>query len=407
MKVLYYHQHFSTPSGSTGNRSYAMAKRLLARGHEVTMICGSYEGGETGLSGAFHRGRRRGVVDGIEVIELELPYSNSHGFVSRSVTFLRFAWRSTIIALRSDVDLVVATSTPLTAGIPGIVAHWVKRTPFVFEVRDLWPELPREMGVIRNPFVLGLMSLLEWVSYRSATRLIGLSPGIVAGIQKRGVSATRIAMIPNGCDLEIFSETSTRWRPSEVGSNYLMAVFTGTHGIANGLDSVLDVAAELKRRGRNDIKLVLIGDGKCKAPLIQRANDERLDNVVFLPPIPKSKLAGLLAASDLGLQVLANVQAFYFGTSPNKFFDYLAAGLPVLNNYPGWLADIILENHCGYVVPPDDPIAFADALTHAAENPLDRKERGRNARKLGHRLFSRDSLAEKFVDELERSIRLN
>src|SRR5690625_174799 len=195
MKILYFHQHFSTPLGSTGIRSYAMAKRLVEEGHHVTIVCGSPATGNTGLSGPFRRGMRTGIVDSIEVIEFDLRYSNTDGFVKRAITFLRFAFRSIWLALTKRYDLVFASSTPLTAGIPGIFARWLRRKPFVFEVRDLWPELPREMGVIRNPVALTLMSMLEWISYRSAYRLIGLSPVIVAGIVRRGVAPYTIPMI--------------------------------------------------------------------------------------------------------------------------------------------------------------------------------------------------------------------
>ena len=208
MKVLYYHQHFSTPQGATGNRSYAMARRLVRAGHEVTLVCGSYAGGQTGLTGPFRDGRRAGRVDGIQVIELELPYANRDGFLKRALTFVRFAWRSTWIALRRDYDVVFATTTPLTAGIPGICARWLRGKPFVFEVRDLWPELPKAMGVITNPLVLWALGVLEWLSYRSAQRLVGLSPGIVDGIARRGVARERITLIPNGCDLDIFGASA-------------------------------------------------------------------------------------------------------------------------------------------------------------------------------------------------------
>jgi glycosyltransferase involved in cell wall biosynthesis len=226
MKVLYYHQHFSTPQGSTGTPP--------------------------------------------------MP------------------WRSTWIALRRDYDVVFATTTPLTAGIPRICARWLRGKPFVFEVRDLWPELPKAMGVITNPLVLWALGVLEWLSYRSAQRLVGLSPGIVDGIARRGVARERITLIPNGCDLDIFGATAAPaepWRPAGVGADELMAVFTGTHGIANGLDAVLNAAAELRRRGRADIKLVLIGDGKLKPALQARAQAEGLDNIVFHPPVGKGKLS--------------------------------------------------------------------------------------------------------------------
>jgi glycosyltransferase involved in cell wall biosynthesis len=398
MKIIYFHQHFSTPKGSAGIRSYEMARRLVARGHEVTMVCGSYGVGSTGLVGPFVRGIRRGNVDGIEVIEFNLAYSNSDGFVKRASTFLKFAIRSIELSLKEEYDLLFATSTPLTAGIPGIFARWLRGKPFVFEVRDLWPELPKAMGVIRNPVVLWVMGVLEWMSYHSSTRLIGLSPGIVDGIARRGVRRDCILMVPNGCDLEIFSGEVCPWRPESVLDSDLLAVFTGTHGLANGLDAVLNAAKELKRRNRLDIKILLLGQGRLKASLQVRAKAENLDNVIFHDPVDKARLAGLLAASDVGIQALANVSAFYFGTSPNKFFDYIAAGLPVLNNYPGWLAEMIVKYKCGFAVPPEDPGAFADALQAAADNRNLLVNLGAQAHALAESKFNRITLADRWVD---------
>jgi glycosyltransferase involved in cell wall biosynthesis len=398
MKVLFFHQHFVTPHGAGAIRSYAMARKLIERGHQVTMVCGSFSGGNTGLSGPCSKGVRRGLVDGIDVVEFDLAYSNHDGLLKRSWTFMKFALRSVMLALREPYDLVFATTTPLTAGIPGIMARWLRGKTFVFEVRDLWPELPRAMGVIRNPVVLWAMGVLEWASYRSAHALVGLSPGIVEGIMHRGVPRERIALVPNGCDLDLFAQDAPPWRPEGVAPTDLMAVFAGTHGMANGLDAVLDAATELKRRGRRDIKLVLIGNGKLKPALQARAAREALDNVVFHDPVNKTRLASLMAATDLGLQVLANVPAFYFGTSPNKFFDYIAAGLPVLNNYPGWLAGMINENSCGFAVIPDDAAAFADALEGAAADRNALKEMGQRGRKLAQDQFDRRLLADRWVE---------
>jgi glycosyltransferase involved in cell wall biosynthesis len=406
MKVLYFHQHFSTPKGAAGIRSYAMARKLIDRGHSVTIVCGSYVGGNTGLDGKFHKGRREGAVDGIHIIEFGLAYSNHDGFIKRSNVFLKFALRSIGLAFSQSYDVLFATTTPLTACIPGIFSRWLRSKPFVFEVRDLWPELPREMGVIKNSVVLHLMAALEWLSYRSAHRLIGLSPGIVNGIARLGVKHENIAMIPNGCDLAIFSKPITSWRPDGVAPTDLMAVFTGTHGMANGLDAVLNVSAILKQRQRQDIKIVLIGQGKLKPALQARAQAEGLDNIIFHPPVDKQTLAGLMASTDIGLQILANVPAFYYGTSPNKFFDYIAAGLPVLNNYPGWLADMITEHQCGFAVPPDNAESFADALEKAAAQRDLLKIMGANARQLAETQFDREQLSNQFVDWLEGAKKL-
>lgn len=399
MKVLYFHQHFSTLGGATGVRSYHMAQALLRGGHEVTMVCGSYAAGKSGLTGEFVHGRREGVVDGIRVIEFAIPYSNADSFVRRTKLFIAFAARSSMFALREQCDVIFATSTPLTAGIPGIIARWLRGRRFVFEVRDLWPELPRAMGVIRNPIVLGAMSILEYVSYHSAHRLVGLSPGIVEGIERRGIASARIALIPNGSDVAYFG-SGEPWRPAGVTPDDCLAVFSGTHGIANGLHAALDAAGELKRRGRKDIKLALVGQGKLKPALQQRARNEGLDNVLFLDPVEKQRLVGLLAGADIGLQLLSNTPAFYYGTSPNKFFDYIAAGLPVLNNYPGWLADMIREHECGYAVPPDDPNAFADALEHAADHRDELRRLGERSRGLAERFDMRE-LGVQFVEWLE------
>ena len=384
-----------------GIRSYEMAQQLIARGHQVTLVCGSYGGGETGIQQPFVKGKRRCKVDGIDIIEFDLAYSNSDGFIKRALTFAKFALRSIGLVFSEKYDLIFATTTPLTVGIPGIFARWLRRKPFVFEVRDLWPELPKAMGVINNPVVLGAMSLLEWASYRSAHRCIGLSPGIVEGIKVRGVAKERIELVPNGCDLTIFAAEQTPWRPECVKPDDLMAVFTGTHGMANGLDAVLDAAAELKKRNRSDIKLVLVGQGKLKPQLVERAKQEGLDNVIFHDPVNKNRLAGLMASADLGLQILANVPAFYYGTSPNKFFDYIAAGLPVLNNYPGWLAGMIKEHGCGFAIEPVNPEAFADALEHAANNREQLVEMGINGRRLAEQEFDRSKLSNLFVDWLE------
>ena len=301
-------------------------------------------------------------------------------------------------ASRFDWALIFATSTPLTAGIPGIAARVFRQKPFVFEVRDLWPELPREMGVIRNPLVLGAMDLLEWLSYHCAKGCIGLSPGIVDGIKRRGIASENVIMIPNGCDLELF-----RTKESGRTGKEFKAIFTGAHGIANGLDAVLDAAEELKKRGREDIKILFIGDGKLKPALKERAVAESLDNCLFLDPIPKDKMPDLLQQVDAGMMILENVPAFYYGTSPNKFFDYIASGLPVINNYPGWLAGMITENRCGIAVPPEDPEAFANALEYMADHPEEVAEMGKNARILAEGNFDRIQLAERFVDWLEQS----
>lgn len=402
MHVLYFHQHFTTPSAGGGIRSYEFAKALIRQGHSVTVVCGKTS--KIALPETNEKGVFRGNIEGIDVIQLDLPYSNYDGFIKRAWTFIRFGWGCVRIALREKCDLIFATSTPLTAGIPGIVAKiFRKKVPFVFEVRDLWPELPKALG-LKNPVLLAGMSVLEWVSYRAADACIGLSPGICEGIRSRSPKSRVIEMIPNGCDLELFHP---KFRNSltlpGVDTGDFTAVFPGAHGMANGLPAVLDAAAELKKRGRKNIKFLFVGDGKMKPALQERARRYRLDNCLFFDPVSKFALREIVASAGAGLMVLKNVPAFYYGTSPNKFFDYIASGIPVLNNYPGWLADNILRTQCGAVVPPDTPVAFADALEKLADNPELCQKYGENGRLLAESEFGREKLAMQFVGFLEKT----
>ena len=207
-------------------------------------------------------------------------------------------------------------------------------------------------------------------------------------------------MIPNGCDQEFFDQPVDHWKPLGVEESDFMAIFCGAHGIANGLISVIYAAEVLNKRNRNDIKLVLIGNGKQKQELKTIVKEAKLKNVIFHDPVPKPRLIGLMKSADLGMQILANIPAFYYGTSPNKFFDYLVAGLPVLINYPGWLADQIKEHNCGFVVEPDNSHAFADALQEASDNRVKLQKKGQSAKNLSLK-YSRDDLSKKWVDLLE------
>lgn len=408
MKILYLCQHFNTPDGAGGLRPYHFPAALVAAGHEVTLVCGSYSSASSGLSGPFSKGARCGMVNGFEVIELDLAYGNTQSFMRRVATFMAYAFRSLRYALFDKYDIVFASSTPLTVAIPGIAAKLLRRKTFVFEVRDLWPELPREMGVITNKPVLAMMGFLEWAAYRSADRLVALAPGIAEGIERLGISKDRIAMIPNGSDLEIFRRANQETREAvratlpNIEAEDLVAVYAGSHGIANGLHRLVDVAEVLQGRGQRGIKIAMVGEGRLKDFLIARAESLGLENCVFLPTVDKREVARLIASCDVGLMVLANVPAFYRGTSPNKFFDYIAAGLPVVNNYPGWLASLIGENHCGIAVEPDNAERFADVLVALQKNKLMRDEMGRNSRLLAEREFDWSLLQKQFVAVFDR-----
>ena len=408
MKVLYFHQYFCTPEGNAGIRSYEMAKHLVKQGHRVTMVFVESPRLKSPLEGdPYKKGKRRGSYEGIDLIEFNLAYNNKLSILARSFIFIRYSLKSIRLVFKEDFDIVFATSTPLTAGIPGIVMKLLgKSKPFVFEVRDLWPELPREMGVIKNKFLLWSMGVLERMSYNKADACIALSPGIKEGIEKKLKREKPVYLIPNGCDLELFTPgLSSKTLIPGCKEEDFIAVFIGAHGMANGLDAALDAAAVLKEDPAfANIKIVLMGDGRLKEGLIARVKEENLENVLLNDPVPKKHLLSYLQAADLGLMLLANVPAFYYGTSPNKFFDYISAGLPVLNNYPGWLAGMIESNEIGVVVPPDDAKGFAEALKALSADRKRLGEMSRKAREFALTEFDRNKLAREFEDVLSTTI---
>lgn len=403
MHVIYIHQHFSTRKGATGTRSYEMSRRLIAAGHRVTMICGAYGHGD--LKDASGRGVSEHEIDGIHVLRVAQPYSNQMSFVQRVMAFGRFARAARRLACGLDGDLAFATSTPLTVGIPGMKAARQLGIPFVFEVRDLWPELPIALGVVCNPLLKAYLRRMERRIYRAAHRIIALAPGIKEGICRTGYPPDRVSMIPNCSDLDLFRPSDEPLNDPRFGDESdLRLVFTGAHGLANGLDAVLDAVSVLKSRGEKGIRFVFIGEGNQRERLMRRSEKEGLNSLIsWLLPMPKEELAVVLPQMDAGMMILKNIPSFYYGTSPNKFFDYIACGLPVLNNYPGWIGDLITANKCGLAVEPDAPAAFADAVIWMRDHRGELREMGRRARSLAEREFSRERLGEAFVRTLEEA----
>lgn len=407
MRILYLHQYFTTSNGKGGTdpRSYEYAKRLVAHGHEVIIVCGSSEGCDSGLNGSYCCGKREGVVEGIRVIQLQIIYSNHFGFYRRIFSFFYYVLLSTILALKLDYDLVFATSTPLTICIPAVIAKIFRKKHYVFEARDLWPDAPKSLGIIKNPIVLGAANILESIAYQYADACIGLSPGIAAGIKRKISHNKKILLNPNCCDLANFANQPKQFAlPAEIKPNDFVAVYAGAHSTANGLHAILDAAREVKKLHRDDIKFLFVGDGKCKLQLIQTALEGSLDNCIFLNPVSRMEIPSLFSFADIGLVIFANSPALYYGTSPNKFFDYIASGLPIVSNYPGWVTDMIKEYNCGVAVPPGDPKAFAEAIIKLADNRQQLDTFGNNAKILANN-FDRDKLFKDFLQFIEAVVK--
>jgi glycosyltransferase involved in cell wall biosynthesis len=398
LRVLYIHQHYSSREGSAGTRSYEHAKALTRAGHHVTVFAGRLEGmvniGPVRLDGASPSGG----VEEFAVYSPPILYSNKMTLRSRALSFMRFAWAACRFAVGDRWDVVIATSTPLTVALPGILHKSLYRDrTFVFEVRDLWPDMLTAFGV-KNAPLIRILGILERVAYRYADACIGLSPGMVAAIAARTQGRKTIELIPNGCDLDLFDvRTVNVAEIPGVCAHDFVAMYAGTHGVANGLDALIDLAVEARRVAEQRLKIVLVGDGKDKARLEERKRSLGLENCIFLDPVAKRHLTGLLARADCGLMAFANVPQVYYGTSPNKFFDYISMSKPVIVNYPGWMADLVKEFECGTSVSPSESGSLLRAIQELIDCPEKCRIQGSNARRLAESRFSRSVLSARFV----------
>jgi glycosyltransferase involved in cell wall biosynthesis len=389
MRIIYLHQYFNTPAQSGGTRSYEMARRLVAHGHEVTMITSDRAGQGSRV--------REEMIEGIKVLWIPVAYDNSMSYARRMRAFVSFAIRSAQLARSVDCDIIFATSTPLTIAIPAMYAARRRRVPWVLEVRDLWPELPIAVGAIRNPLVVHAAFALARRAYRSAAAVVALSPGMRDGVVAQGAAPERVSVIPNFCDLSRFDPNKASKEPFMEAHPELrgrrLAIYAGQIGKINGLEYVLDMANE-SSRPMPDLAFVLIGRGSEVVRLETHARERGLlgKNVFFLPPVPKEAMPHVLAAADIALGIFRDVPGMETNSS-NKFFDALAAGRPVAINYGGWHAEVLHEFGSGVRLPGGDAAQAASVLTRflADEKALARAASG--SRQVAEQRFNVESLA--------------
>lgn len=396
MHILYLHQHFALPSGSTGTRSYEFAKRWVQAGHQVTVITGHYD------IGGLEYTRQTQTIDGIKVLIAGTQYSNKMSFLKRVFSFLSFILFSFIAGLKQkEVDIVFATSTPLTIGIPAILLKWFKKKPFVFEVRDEWPRIPVEMGFIKNKVLVKFLYWLERFIYKQSSGIIALSPGMAEGVKESIKNINKkIEIVSNCSDIDRFSPAIDAGliRKENGWENKFILLHFGAMGRANGLEFLINAASMLKQK--EDIQFVVIGDGSEKNRLIERAKKLSLNNIEFLGSIPKNRLPQFVAAADVSLVIFADYPILEHN-SANKFFDSLAAGKPVLLNYSGWQREVIEKANAGFGCKQGDLNEFTSRLLFLYENRDQLQEMGRNAGTVAQEQFSRDVQAKKVLKVLE------
>jgi glycosyltransferase involved in cell wall biosynthesis len=391
MRIVYLHQYFVTPAMAGGARSYEMARRLVEAGHEVHMVT-SDQRARTGSARW-----RESTEAGINVHWAAVPYDNVMTYGQRMRAFVDFAWRAARRAASLGGDVVFATSTPLTIALPAVYAARRSRCPMVFVVRDLWPAVPIAIGAIRHPAAIAAARWLERFAYRNATRIVALAPGMRDEIVATGVPQERVTVIPNGCDLSTFDDLAAgravRQQNAWLGDRPLL-VFTGTFGLVNGMDYLPRLAVEVLRIDE-DIRIAAIGTGR-EFTATQRLAGQLgvLDrNLFLLGQLPKREAAAWTQAADLTLALFTGPPIVWRDAVQNKFFDSLAAGRPVANNFPGWQSRIAEEAGAGVILPSDDLPAAARRIADALRDRDWLNSAGAAARRLAETRFNRDDLA--------------
>lgn len=392
MHILLIHQAFAALDEPGGTRHHEMALQLASMGHRVTVIASpvSYLTGSAG-TGRIPWLQRQDGGEGVTILRAYTYRALHRSFVHRVFSFLSFMFSSFFIGLGvSDVDLVWGTSPPIFQGVTAWLLARLKGAPFLFEIRDLWPAFAEAVGVLTNPLLIAASRWLERFLYRRADQLLVNSPGFIEYIRVRG--GKNIALVPNGADAAMFDPESdgAAFRQAHGLQGKFVALYAGAHGMSNDLDVVLDCAALLQ--DQPEITIVLLGDGKEKARLQERAAEMGLTNLHFVPPVAKAEMKAALAAADACIAILRPIE-MYKTVYPNKVFDYMAAGRPLVLAIDGVAREVVEQAECGVFAQPGDPQALAEAIRKLAADPGSARQMGARGRAYLEAHFDRGKLA--------------
>lgn len=385
MKVLILHQYFNTPETGGPLRSYYLAKALVDKGIATAVI-------------TTHNGNdfRKEMIEGIEVHYLPIPYSNSFGFFKRILSFLKFVFSIVREAGQfKEYDVCYAISTPLTIGLAARWIKWRYKIPFIFEVGDLWPEAPIQIGIIKNPVLKKILYALEKSIYKRSRSIVALSEPIRSAIAAKA-PRKKIHVISNMADTDYY-------RPSDknpalegkfnVEGKFVLS-YIGTFGLANGLEQMLDCAQAVKTNPV--IHFILCGDGAMHSTLLKQAEQRKLTNVSFIPMQDRTGVMEVLNVTDAAFISYQPLPVLETG-SPNKYFDALAAGKMIVVNFKGWIKEEIEGHLCGLHVDPSDPKDFEKKITEYVMNRDLLNTCQRNSRALAEQRYTRKKLCDEWI----------
>ena len=397
MKILYIHQYFCTPQEPGGTRSYWISRELVKRGHQVTMITSTKKS---------HPEACHLKIDGIDVVYVKNPSYNNYMSAPRKIwAFVAFIRNAIKTGMKEkDVDLVFATSTPLTVGVIALWLKWRKKWKYVFEVRDLWPEFPIQMGAIKNKFAIWFLRKFEKRVYDNSEHVVALSPGMKEGVMKAGTSEKKVSMIPNMSKPDEFyphDPDKNIVKQFGIDLQKFNVIHFGSMGRANGLQYIIEAARILKEQGDDSVRFIFLGSGATEPLLLSLAEKYELNNVAFHGRSPMKTLAEVVNCCDASITTFLNLPVLQTN-SPNKLFDSLSAGKPIIVNSAGWTKDMVEQHDCGFYVNPENPSELATKLVFYKDQKETLERWSKNARRLSEEVYDKDILSAQVADVIER-----
>jgi glycosyltransferase involved in cell wall biosynthesis len=406
MRILFISQYFPPEMGAPAARTYDLARRWVAAGAEVTVVTAV----PNHPTGVVPESYRKGWIfeerlDGIRVLRTWIYPAANRGFWRRSLNYVSFMLSSLLLGVRraGPADVVIATSPQFLVGIAGWVASRGRGVPFVFEVRDLWPDSIAALDVLGEGLLMQILRRIEMGLYRQAALIVGVARSTRDELARRGIDPGKVVIIPNGADGEVFHamEKYNGVRENlDLGRKFVVS-YVGTHGMAHGLETVLQAADRL--RGQDDIAFLFVGDGAQRADLESIARRMDLPNVRFLGVQPREKIPAYIATSDVSLVPLRRKPLFQ-KVLPSKIFEIMGCERPLILGVEGEAQDAVQEARAGLCVRPEDPGALSEAILDLYRHPEQAAEYGRNGRRYVRRNYCRDKLAQRYLQVLQEVV---
>jgi len=410
MNILLIHQYFLEDDDAGGSRFNEMVKLWEAKGHKVTVLAGMvhYTKGvkRDRYKGKFVVKRKQGNT---EVYRCHVSEAYNVNFLGRLWAYFSFVFSSLFVGIfkiKEKNDLILVTSPPLFVGITAYFISRLKRIPFVFEVRDLWPESAIDTGVLKNKLIIKLAYWFEAFLYRKAKLINVLTPAFKEALIKKNVPKDKIIFIPNAADFSLSEKVlmsdfdRESFRVANGLDGKFVVTYVGAHGVANALGQVIDVA---QRVTDTNVLFLLIGEGMEKIQIKEHAKSLGLTNVRFIDAVPKLEVFKYIIASEMGMSVLKNVPTFKTIYS-NKTFDYMSCKKPILMAIDGVSRQLVEESESGTFIKPEDANDFERVIRRYLKEPQSLSKEGESGYGYAVKYFDRSKLAEQYLNSLEKMI---